>query len=540
MPVAQPYTAVSSGGLDLISSPYELLRTPNIATRLTNFEVSNDGGYRRINGHTRLGAGSATNPGTSTRIWGVQPYGLGLVVCVATSVYYSEDGISWLQINKDTTGSGKTEAQMGATAALDRPNQACAQLKLMSAPNGRTTTTYGSLNIATGNDLLARFRIEGTGAGRLFFYEHYTAGTPVTGDLIEIHEKHLCVVDKTNAPSTIVYSANNDDSDFTGTGSGSITISDKIVGIKSFRRDLIIFAENSIYKLININNASTVAIEQITLNLGCSVGESIQEIGGDLIFLGPDGFRTIAGTDRISDTELGTLSKKIQPLVIDILSNKDNLIFSSVVLRGKNQYRFFYSDTTKAETVQKGIIGTLRPNQETGSLGYEWSQTSGIEVTAIGSGYNASGVEQAYHGDLDGEIFTHDFGNTFNGTSVKYEYSTPDIDFGDAGLRKTMHYMLLSVKPEGASDIKLQLEYDFRSPNIVQPSQQDVGTILYPSYYGSAIYGTDLYGAAIYPTKRVNLRGSGTSTAFNFSGEDANPPFTITGFYITFVPMDRR
>ena len=34
---------------------------------------------------------------------------------------------------------------------------------------------------------------------------------------------------------------------FTGTGSGAITISDKIVGIKGFRQDLFIFCENRIF-----------------------------------------------------------------------------------------------------------------------------------------------------------------------------------------------------------------------------------------------------------------------------------------------------
>lgn len=539
MPVAQPYTAVCQGGLDLVSSPYELLRTPNVATELVNFEVSLSGGYRRINGYTAFGEGSATNPEGTNTILGIQPYGPGVVVCVDTSVYYSEDGISWLQINKDTGAGGKTEAQMPGTAALDRPNQSRAQFSLMGAPNGLTTTTYGSLSIATGADKLARFRIEGTGASRTFHYEEF-GGTPTAATHLEEHEKHLCVVDAVNAPSTVYYSSNNDNSSFSGTGSGSITLTDKIVGIKTFRRSLYIFCENSIYSLEDINDPTNVRIEHVTLNLGCVSGYTIQEVGGDLIFLSTDGFRTIAGTQRISDVELGTLSRKIQPLILDILGSNNEYTFASTVIRNKNQYRLFYTNPNNAVTTQKGIIGTLRPDPQTGSIQYEWSETLGIEVAAIGSYFDEVGLEKVYHGDTDGNIFCHDVGNTFNGTNIKYRYKTPDIDFGDAGLRKTLQYMLLSVKPEGNSDIKLSVEYEFDTPNIIQPPQQDVGTILYPSFYGSAVYGTDLYGASIYPNKRVNLRGSGTSASFKFSGEDAYKPFTITGYYITFVPSDRR
>ena len=35
---------------------------------------------------------------------------------------------------------------------------------------------------------------------------------------------------------------------------------------------------------------------------------------------------------------------------------------------------------------QRGIIGTLRPN------GFEWSETRGLEVTAIGSGFDSNGI----------------------------------------------------------------------------------------------------------------------------------------------------
>ena len=43
---------------------------------------------------------------------------------------------------------------------------------------------------------------------------------------------------------------------FTGSGAGSVTISDKVVGIRGFREDLFVFCENSIHKLININDAT--------------------------------------------------------------------------------------------------------------------------------------------------------------------------------------------------------------------------------------------------------------------------------------------
>ena len=59
----------------------------------------------------------------------------------------------------------------------------------------------------------------------------------------------------------------------------------------------------------------------VAKNIGCLSGYSIQEIGGDLIFLAPDGLRTVAGTARIGDVELGTVSKAIQPIITQLAEN---------------------------------------------------------------------------------------------------------------------------------------------------------------------------------------------------------------------------
>ena len=89
-------------------------------------------------------------------------------------------------------------------------------------------------------------------------------------------------------------------------GAGSFRVDSTVVGLKVFRNELIIFCEDEIYKLTG--TTSTFAVQEVTRNIGCRDGGSIQEIGGDVIFLAPDGLRTIAGTARIGDVELGSIS----------------------------------------------------------------------------------------------------------------------------------------------------------------------------------------------------------------------------------------
>ena len=65
--------------------------------------------------------------------------------------------------------------------------------------------------------------------------------------------------------------------------------------------------------------------------------------------------------------------------------------------------------------------------------GFEWSETRGLEVTAIGSGFDNNGIEKIYHGDTNGFVYEHDTGNDFDGSSILARYTTPDYDYGDLG-----------------------------------------------------------------------------------------------------------
>ena len=527
--MSQPFGVSCKGGLNTNLNQLEMLSQPGLATSLRNFEVDPDGGYRRINGFTPYGT---TRPDGDTPILGVYPYGLGAVVVAGTNIYYSDNGNTWIQVNKDTNHTGSTEAELASDAVLTRVNQEQAQFTLMLAPTGHSDTPYGSLTIATGPNKLAHFHIKGTGTGRIFVYEEIN--TPAAGKYIALVSRHLCVVDTTNAPATIYYSKTNDDKDFTGTGSGAIALDDNIVGIKSFRDSLYIFCKNTIHRLDNIDNSAAVQIVQITANVGCLSGESIQEIGGDLVFLAPDGIRTIAGTTRIADVELSSVSRQIQSIIGDIASSIDSYIITSTVLRKKSQYRLFYSQPTESAFTSKGIIGTLTPN------GFEWSETLGIQARGLQSAYDSESIEYTYHGDKNGYVYVHDEGISFNGANISAIYQTPNYDFGDIGTRKTLKYARVSFSPEGVVQPTLRVRYDYEDPQVTQPPDYILDTVPAPATFGIAIFDAATFGATNDPMVRQPVEGSGNTCSFKITSDDQSSPYSINGFYIDYVPAGRR
>lgn len=527
--MSQPFGVSCKGGLNTNLNQLEMLAQPGLATRLRNFEVDPDGGYRRINGFSLFGS---ARPNSTADVLGMAVYADGVVVCSGTGIFFSVDGDSWLQVNRASVAGGGDDYTAFTGRSMDaRTGQGQCTFAIFEG-----TTDYGEILITDGANKPFFFKMTGTGGltTRTFFAGEIT----VTGSLAPkygvMHDHHYVVGGASTDKNTIYYSHDYDPDNFTGSGAGSIKLIDAVVGLASFRTDLIIFCENSIHKLININNSSTIAIVPVTKNVGCLDGQSIQEIGGDLVFLSPDGIRTVAGTARIGDVELGSVSRQIQSIIGDIAASINTFTITSTVLRSKSQYRLFYTVATESALTSKGIIGTLTPN------GFEWSETLGIQALGLASGFNAAGIEKIYHGDKDGYIYNHDAGNSFNSENIESLYQTPNYDFGDIGTRKTLKYLRMSFSPEGAVQPTLRVRYDYEDTDIPQPTDYLLSSIPLPAVFGVATFNAATFGATNDPMVRQAVEGSGNTCSFRLTSEDQTPPYSINGIYVDYMPSGRR
>lgn len=542
MAASQPFGFSSKGGLNTNLSEIEMLRQPGIAVVLRNFEVDPDGGYRRVKGFTAYGGDSATRPNAANSILGIKTYADGVVVCSGTDIFFSNDGATWIQINRAAVhNAGDTYATFTGRAILPRTNQKQTSIAAYEGSNSE----YGELLICDGENLPYYFYMTGTGdlTTRTFYAEEAVVEGAETPKIATIHGNHSVLSGTKENPNQVYYSHLHEINDFGGTGAGQIRLADKVVGLKSFRGDCIVFCQNSIYRLVNIEaNDATTAVIPITKNVGCLDGNSVQEIGGDLVFLSPDGIRTLAGTARIGDVELTSVSRNIQSILTRLANKINTYTISSVVLRSKSQYRLYYNDPNEAASISKGIIGTF-----TGQ-GFEWSETEGIEAPAIDSGFLINGVEQIVHGDNDGYIYNHDTGVVFSylgsAANVKAIYETPYLDFGDMGTRKTLQYAKISVTPDkdagGYAQPSLEVKYDFEDVNVEQPPKYLLDEIRSGATFGTTLFGDDVFGAADNPLLRQPIQGSCYTSNYTISSDDQLSAYTINGIYLNYVPAGRR
>ena len=586
------------GGLDLVSSTSLLFRTPGVAQRLNNFESSIHGGYRRISGFSKFGSSQVSG---SNQLEGIFRYAKGVVACASSNIFYSADGDSWTQVNKDTyqtktgtvavtsgsatiTGSGTaftTEFAIGddilingeqflvlsiatdtsmtadgnfassaSSQAIKKNGATISQLNSASAVSRgsqslceftvyESNKQYGKLYIADGENKIAELVIEITDAGvHTFSFKELNRSAPTAPSLVTIFGERLIVAGQSSNPQQVAYSTRLTPENFTGASAGTVDVGDQIVGIKSFRNKLIVFCKNSIYQLSNLD--STAVLSSVTKNIGCVSGKTIQEIGGDLIFLAPDGLRTIAGTARIDDIELGSISRKILPVFRDdVFPNLSTITFSSMVIREKSQYRLFYFKNGTADLQQKGILGTFKISSQGVPL-YEWSQTTGIPARITHSGFDENDNEVHYHATTDGRVYNHDTGTSFDGSNIPCEYKTPDLDYGDSGVRKTLYYIKTSIRAEGANDnLKVLCRYDFDDNNVPQPTELAIGSLASPAVFGTAVFASAVFGQTLFPQQKINLTGSGFTNNFRISSNGTGSSYTVSGFYVDYIPGGR-
>ena len=508
-------------GLILDNDPYSQgTELPGSAIQLVNFEPSVTGGYRRINGYTKF---------DSNEVPHICTYGSGVYDTGACS-YGGSTLVSGAILGVTVFGSGVI---IGRNEHLWTSNgSGWTRINGTDARTAASKWRHTHYNWASPTVIL----VDGGGFPVKWDGSTYTSlsgsGAPTSPGFVEEFSSHIFY----GSGTVVQFGAPNQDTVFdTASGGGRIQFGDTVTGLKKFRENLYIFGRRRISKITG-TNLSSFAMVPVTNDIGCLASDSIQEINGDIVFLAPDGFRTIAATERIGDINIAVISKDIQSIVNPVASTYANNFINSVLVRSKSQYRLFTATTNTAVQDGYGIIGGLRHKQSeeySNPTSYEWGELQGILATAADSGYIGT-AEYVLHGGMDGFIYRQEQGNSFNGAAVTAIYKTPYLTFGDPGIRKTIYKLDTYYKVEGTTNVNAQINLDYNDPNIVQPPSFSIQSDATLSLYGTAVYATDVYGTTNRPRVKSNTTGSGMVIGFTFSTVDTNAPYTIQSLVIQY------
>ena len=247
--------------------------------------------------------------------------------------------------------------------------------------------------------------------------------------------------------------------------------------------------------------------------------------------------RTVAVTSRIGDVELGTIRSNVQSIFDDNLSSASE--FESVVIPDRTQYRIFFTKANTAQNSTKGVATVLK------GRAFEFSELRGIKPASTDSFVTAGNVI-ILHGDYsNGYVYRQEQGNTFDGTAILAKYRSPDMTFGDAGIRKHMHRVIVNFAPESTIDADLFLRYDYESADSSRPAAYTLDSSDIAAVYGTTTYGVSsatvgTYGGASQPLVRQAVEGSGFAVALRVNDGGETAPYSLKGFQLEYQTGARR
>lgn len=514
---------------------------PGSATHLVNYETALSGGYRRVSGYryydeTYTAVAPATAEGPVLGIWIFQNTTTGDTEIIAARKNQSGATYSFFKLGV----SGWTAYTTGITHNTTN--------------GGATTVTRVRAELFNFGDVNMIGFVDGVNHLVIYngtnWYECTSANTGGSGSpggnqlidkpsVITSFKNHLFVSGDEDAPAVVCYCAPSDALTWTAAaGGGQIIFSDEVQAMKPFRDENFVFSKRYIKKIIPDTTAGFL-LQDVTSNLGIVARDSLLEIGGNLLFLSPDGVRPIAGTDRQNDVELSLLSSNIQYTIENFITNYDMDDLVGVVIKNKTQFRYFLSGSSDATVDAYGILGSSRLNNTSGQK-WEFAELMGIHANCAFSGF-IDGREYVLHGDYDGYVFRQEVGNTFNGVDVTAIYTTPYLDFGDTEIRKLLRTLNTFVRAEGSVSFNIAVRFDWGDEYVLNPPNFTSQTIAGPVVYGTEVSYDDgsVYGGVSKNVLKTNIQGSCFSAQFSYVTE-GGAPFTIQGFVTEFSGKGRE
>ena len=297
------------------------------------------------------------------------------------------------------------------------------------------------------------------------------------------------------------------------------------------------FSEEQINKLYNGKKAHTKRTLKNNQDVAVLDEDTIQEIGGDVIFLAPDGLRLLSATDRIGDFGLAVVSKAIQKEATEFITT--NTSFSSVVIRNKSQYRLLGYNTNITQENAQGILGTQMAGQ--GGEGMSWAELRGIRAYVADSRFYQNAETIVFAND-DGYLYQMESGNSFDSANIQTTFATPFMPINDPRVRKTFYKMFLYTDPQGSVSFETSLKLDFDQKNSVQPTQINFNnTTGQVAFYGQATFGsTAVFSSKLQTLFETQVIGSGFVVSLQYTSDSTDPPFSLDAITLEYSTNTRR
>lgn len=288
---------------------------------------------------------------------------------------------------------------------------------------------------------------------------------------------------------------------WTGGSSGSLDVTtvwptghDEIVALAEFNNLLVIFGKRNILLYSGADTPSSMVLQDVITNIGCTARDSVQSIGTDLFFLSDTGVRSLGRVIQEKSNPIGNVSKNVKDTMM-ISVNSEALKIKSVYSPEESLYLLFLP--TSFEVYAFDTRGALEDGSHRATT---WEGNKILCGARTSDGF-------LYLGNEDG-INKYD-GYTDNGSTYSFRYFTNPLAFGDPSRLKMLKELSFTVIGGSGAVVVGNWGYDYTEAYTKQSFTVATSLI---AEYGISEYNvsTSEYSASIViDVAKVKATGSG-------------------------------
>jgi hypothetical protein len=248
-----------------------------------------------------------------------------------------------------------------------------------------------------------------------------------------------------------------------------------------------------------------------------------QQVSNDAYGLTSRGIQALITTLNYGDFDYASVSHMVQPLV----EKKRGLACASVTLRGKNQYRVFFTDGS-------ALVVGLTGNKVSGLMPLNYGRPVRCAVAST----LATGEEVCYFGSDDGYVYRDLTGTSQDGQPIEAWVRLPFNSAKSPRIRKRFRRSILEVVAEGYAQVNVSYELGYGNPN-VQPSAPSADQVFAGAggYWDQFTWDKFNWDAQFVSAPSISLDGTEKNISMLYYTRRAqDAAFTISGVTLISTP----
>lgn len=253
------------------------------------------------------------------------------------------------------------------------------------------------------------------------------------------------------------------------------------------------------------------------------LANTLQPVGTNTYGLTARGIQNLVATQNYGDFDFASISFLIQPLIL----SKRGLEIASTSLRGKDQYRLFFSDGT-------GLAMGLTGNEPNGIMPLNYGRVVRCMTTQTLS----NGIETTIFGSDDGYVYMDNLGTSFDGEPIEAWIRPAFNHTKSPQVRKRYRRAVFDIKPYGYSKVDISYDLGYANPNVSPPLAVTNNAFFGGGFWDQFTWDQFTWDAKTIADISMSLTGTEKNISFLFySNRAQDTKHTVHGLTISYTPQ---